>query len=260
MNDTLRISLIQTELSWEDPAENRENFFKKIEELPETDLIILPEMFTTGFSMNSEFLAEKTHDATLAWMKEIARSKNVAITGSVIISEQDRFFNRLFFVFPDGNFQKYDKRHLFTFAGENESYSPGNEKLIVEYLGWKICPLICYDLRFPVWSRNTENYDLLLYVANWPKLRTQAWDVLLKARAVENLSYVAGVNRVGKDGNGHDYSGHSAVYDLLGNQISSSDFEVEFSETITLSRSILCETRKRFAFLNDRDEFKIEKA
>ena len=258
MSGTLRISFIQTELSWENPPVNRQHFSKKIAELPETDLIVLPEMFPTGFSMNSKILAEKPHGETLVWMRETAKSKNAAIVGSVIVSEEEKYFNRLYFVFPDGNFKTYDKKHLFTFADEHKSYSPGNKKLIVEYKGWKICPLVCYDLRFPVWSRNVENYDLLLYVANWPKPRTQAWDVLLKARAIENLSYVIGVNRIGKDGNGHEYSGHSAAYDMLGNQISRQDFESEFSETIPLDRTVLLETRKKFAFLNDRDKFKID--
>ncbi|HET8838791.1 MAG TPA: amidohydrolase [Flavobacteriaceae bacterium] len=258
MNENLKVSFIQTELSWENPAINRKRFSDKITSLPETDLIVLPEMFSTGFSMNSEKLAEKTQGETVVWMQKMAAKKNAAITGSIIVCEGEKYFNRMFFVFPDGNFETYDKKHLFTFADEHESYSPGNKKLIVEYLGWKICPLICYDLRFPVWSRNVENYDLLIYVANWPKARTQAWDILLKARAIENISYVVGVNRVGKDGNELEYSGHSAVYDMLGTRISTSDFENEFSETIVLSKPTLDTTRRKFAFLNDGDKFEIQ--
>lgn len=257
MNQKLRLSIIQTRLSWENPEANRKKFSQKINELSDTDLIVLPEMFSTGFSMNSKQLAEKDQGETVVWMQEMAAEKNAAITGSIIIWEDGKYFNRMFFVFPNGNFETYDKKHLFTFANEHKSYSPGNKKLIVDYLGWKICPLICYDLRFPVWSRNVENYDLLIYVANWPKARTQAWDILLKARAIENISYTVGVNRVGKDGNELEYSGHSAVYDMLGARISRSDFESEFSETIALNQSVLRETRKKFAFLNDRDKFQI---
>ncbi|HET8809698.1 MAG TPA: amidohydrolase [Flavobacteriaceae bacterium] len=251
----LRISIVQAEIAWENPVENRERFSKKIAELPETDLIVLPEMFPTGFSMNAKNLAENPEGESLVWMQKTAKEKKSAITGSVIVVENGKFYNRLFFVFPNGKFEVYDKKHLFSYAEEHKTYSPGNKKIIVEHKGWKICPMICYDLRFPVWSRNAEGYDLLLYVANWPKPRTQAWDILLKARAVENISYVAGVNGIGTDGNGLPYSGHSAVYGPLGDQLSTLDFEKEFSDTLSLSKSNLIETRKKLAFLNDRDEF-----
>lgn len=250
-----RISIVQAEIAWENPVENRERFSKKIAELPETDLIVLPEMFPTGFSMNAKNLAENPEGESLVWMQKTAKEKKSAITGSVIVLENGKFYNRLFFVFPNGKFEVYDKKHLFSYAEEHKTYSPGNKKIIVEHKGWKICPMICYDLRFPVWSRNVEGYDLLLYVANWPKPRTQAWDILLKARAVENISYVAGVNGVGTDGNGLPYSGHSAVYGPLGDQLSTFDFEKEFSDTLSLNKSNLIETRKKLAFLNDRDEF-----
>lgn len=257
--EKLAVTIIQADLHWEDAELNREMFNEKIEELSvETDLIILPEMFTTGFSMNAEILAEETNGNSLAWLQKQAKKSEVALTGSVIITENDNYYNRLFFVFPDGSFKTYDKKHLFTLAHEQNTYSAGKERLIVEYKGWKICPLICYDLRFPVWSRNTENFDLLLYVANWPKKRTEAWDALLKARAIENMCYVAGVNRVGLDGNEHEYSGHSAIYNMLGKQISTLTNEVVFSETIQLDKDELNETRKRFAFLNDRDEFTLK--
>ncbi len=257
--EKLSITIIQADLHWEDAELNREMFSRKIEELSlATHLIILPEMFTTGFSMNAENLAEETNGNSLAWLQKQAKKFEVALTGSVIITENDNYYNRLFFIFPDGSFKTYDKKHLFTLAHEQNTYSAGKERLLVEYKGWKICPLICYDLRFPVWSRNTEDFDLLLYVANWPKKRTEAWDALLKARAIENMCYVAGVNRVGLDGNGHQYSGHSAIYDMLGKQISTLNNEVVFSETIQLSKEELNETRKRFAFLNDRDKFTLK--
>lgn len=258
MKEVLRVSIIQSVLHWENSAANREHFSRKIGELPQTDLVVLPEMFTTGFSMNSELLAEETAGSTLSWMKETAQLKGTAITGSLIVTEAGNFFNRLYFVFPDGNVSSYDKRHLFSFANEHKSFSAGSERLIIEYKGWKICPLICYDLRFPIWSRNAENYDLLLYVANWPKARISTWDTLLKARAIENLCYVVGVNRVGIDGNELSYVGHSAVYDMFGNQISTKKNTKEFLETLIISRSELINMRKKFPFLKDQDKFELK--
>jgi omega-amidase len=258
MKEGFKVTIIQSELEWEDAEVNRQRFSDKIKEIQtKTDLIVLPEMFTTGFSMNASDLAEENDGPTLEWLKSEARSNNCAITGSVIIREKGNFYNRLFFVFPDGAWEKYDKRHTFTLAGEHKTYAAGTKRLIVEYLGWKICPLVCYDLRFPVWARNTEDYDLLLYVANWPKKRISAWDALLKARAIENMCYTVGVNRIGFDGNGHEYSGHSAVYDVLGEQISTSGFEQEFLETVVLERKHLTSNREHLQFLNDRDEFSL---
>ncbi|KXN98137.1 amidohydrolase [Aequorivita aquimaris] len=255
MKTDLKITLVQSELVWENASANRELFSKKFQTFEgETDLIVLPEMFTTGFSMNAKKLAEPNDGDSLNWMISEARKHNCAITGSVIISENDKFYNRLFFVLPDGTYEKYDKKHTFTLAKENETYTAGKERLIVNYKGWKICPLICYDLRFPVWSRNTEDYDVLIYLANWPKVRTVAWDTLLRARAIENMSYCVGVNRVGFDGNDHEYVGHSAVYDVLGKQVSPSAFD-EFIETVTLSKEHIESNRKHLQFLNDRDKF-----
>jgi predicted amidohydrolase len=222
-----------------------------------THLVILPEMFTTGFSMDAENLAEEHEGETLSWMQEMAGSMNSAITGSIIVKETGKYFNRLYFVFPDGSYDWYDKKHTFTLAGEHRTYTAGEKKLIVDYHGWKICPLICYDLRFPVWARNTEDYDLLIYVANWPKKRIAAWDALLCARAIENMSYCVGVNRVGLDGNDHEYVGHSAVYNVLGDHISESQFEKEFIDTISLSKEHIVTTRKHLQFLNDRDAFNL---
>lgn len=255
MEDNLKITIIQSELHWEDAEANLEMFSKKIQNIEEkTDLIILPEMFTTGFSMNPKELAELSDGKTLQWMISEAKKHHTAITGSVIISENNKFYNRLFFVFPDGSYEKYDKKHTFTLAKENESYTAGTERLIVNYKGWRICPLVCYDLRFPVWARNTEDYDVLIYVANWPKVRTVAWDTLLRARAIENMTYCIGVNRVGFDGNEHEYVGHSSVYDVLGKQISTSGFD-EFTETVVLDKRHIEENRRHFQFLNDRDPF-----
>jgi predicted amidohydrolase len=221
------------------------------------DIILLPEMFTSGFTMNPTKVAESMQGETVAWMKESASKKQAAITGSLVVEENGYYYNRLLFVHPDGVVESYDKRHTFTLAGENEVYSAGTQKLIVNYKGWKICPLICYDLRFPVWARNVENYDVLIYVANWPKVRIAAWDALLKARAIENMSYCIGVNRVGLDGNNHEYSGHSAAYDVLGNRLDSIPVEKEAIEIVTLNKRDLETYRMKLNFLEDRDEFSL---
>ncbi len=254
--DNIKITLIQSHLHWENAVANRNLFSEKIDSIKEeTDLIVLPEMFTTGFSMNAKNLAEANDGETLNWLKTEAKKKNSAITGSVIIKESNSFYNRLFFVYPNGEYKKYDKKHTFTLAKEHEIYTSGEQILIVDLSGWKISPLICYDLRFPVWARNTMDYDILLYVANWPKIRTTAWDALLKARAIENMSYCIGVNRVGLDGNGFEYSGHSAVYDVLGEQINEVNDETEFIQTLTLSKEHITSNRNHFRFLDDRDSF-----
>ncbi|MFD0977440.1 amidohydrolase [Salinimicrobium gaetbulicola] len=256
MTQKLTTALLQANLFWEDIEANRTFFERKINDLSnDVDLIILPEMFTTGFTMDAHFLAEPPHGPTLEWMQKIASEKDSAITGSVITKENDLYYNRLYFVFPDGSFEKYDKKHTFTLANEHETYASGSERLIVEFKGWKICPLICYDLRFPVWSRNTEDYDILIYVANWPASRIMAWDTLLKARAIENMSYCIGLNRVGTDGKDLDYVGHSAVYDCLGQKISINSSENEFSEEVVLDKNQLQETRSQLKFLQDRDRF-----
>ena len=257
-NENLNIAIIQANLKWEDSKANRDLFSEKIKTLSDSvELIVLPEMFTTGFSMNAEDLAEENDGETLQWMKKQAKLKNSAITGSVIITENGQFYNRLFFVFPDGTVQKYDKRHTFTLAKEDKTYTAGEERLIVNYKGWKICPLICYDLRFPVWARNKDDYDLLIFVANWPKKRVAAWDALLKARAIENMSFCVGVNRVGEDGDGYMYNGHSAIYDCLGEILTDENDETEFSKEMTLDKTHLENTRNQLKFLQDRDKFKL---
>lgn len=253
----MKIALIQTTLIWENPNENRSLLHYKINAISQyVDLIVLPEMFTSGFTMNPKNVAETMQGETILWLKDVAKTRNCAITGSLVIEENGNYFNRLVFVFPNGEIQQYDKRHLFTLAGEDKVYTSGTEKLIVEHKGFKICPLICYDLRFPVFSRNVEEYDLLIYVANWPKLRVNAWDILLKARAVENMSYVIGVNRIGMDDNNHEYVGHSQAIDFLGNHIVET-YETEDIFVVELSKEKMLETRSKLAFLNDKDEFEI---
>jgi len=254
----MKIALIQSDLYWEEAFKNRNQFETKLKQIDSAvDLAVLPEMFSTGFTMNPKDFAETMQGDTVIWMKSIAKQKNCAITGSLIITENNQFYNRMLFVFPSGKIQFYDKRHLFTLAGEDKVYTAGIRKQIVEYKDWKICLQVCYDLRFPVFARNVENYDLLLYVANWPKVRINAWDILLKARAVENLSYTIGVNRVGIDANNHQYNGHSQVIDFLGNPVLEPQ-EDEGVFIVDLDRNIMIETRKKMDFLNDKDVFEIK--
>lgn len=254
----MKIALIQSSLFWENPIANRNFFEEKINAIAEkVDLIVLPEMFSTGFTMNPSSVAETMQGETIIWLQSLAITKNTAITGSVIIKEKGNYYNRLLFVFSSGEIQYYDKRHLFTLAGEDKVYTPGKEKLIVEYLGWKICPLICYDLRFPVFSRNVEDYDVLLFVANWPKPRINAWDILLKARSVENMCYTIGVNRIGFDNMNLEYNGHSQMIDFFGNFV----LEPQENEGVfitELNKEKLVETRKKLGFLNDKDSFELK--
>lgn len=258
MDENLKIAVLQVDLAWENVLKNLDVFSEKLEQIQEdVDLIILPEMFSTGFSMNAEELAEPPGGPALQWMQKTAQERNSAVTGSIIVEDEGNYYNRLYFVFPDATYKTYDKRHTFTLAREDETYTAGDKRLIVEYKGWKICPLICYDLRFPVWSRNTEDYDLLLYVANWPETRIHAWDVLLQARAIENMSWCVGVNRTGKDGNHYQYNGHTAVYDCLGKSLFNTGREIEFTEVVTLDKAHLKETRGKLKFLQDRDDFTI---
>jgi omega-amidase len=251
--ENLNITLVQPDIIWEDREANLKKYSKLLSGVEKTHLIVLPEMFTTGFSMSPEKLKEPMEGASLQWMKALAREKNAAVAGSLIIEEQGKNYNRFLWVFPEGKVEIYDKRHLFTMSGEHLHYSPGNKKLVVEYLGWRFCPLICYDLRFPVWSRNTENYDVLFYVANWPSPRHHVWSNLLVARAIENQSYCIGVNRLGTDGTGLSYLGDSALVDpkgfatFLGDNEQVKTFEISYDE--------LYQFRKKFPVLEDRDEF-----
>jgi predicted amidohydrolase len=246
------------DLHWEDKTANFRQFDAKIEAIgTSTDLILLPEMFTTGFSMNAAALAEPMDGLTMEYLAKWATNAQAIVTGSFIAREKGHFFNRLVWMRPDGTYQTYDKRHLFTLADEHLTYTAGTEKLIVDLKGWKICPLICYDLRFPVWSRNTESYDLLLYVANFPAKRSAAWKSLLTARAVENEVYTIGVNRVGTDGKGHYYSGDSRLIDFEG-RVLYQLAHLEDCFTAELSYTRQQDFRKRFAFLDDRDHFTIQ--
>lgn len=249
---------IQADLFWENPMKNLAFFEEKINEIPKnTDLVVLPEMFTTGFTMKPENVAEKMDGISVSWMVKMAIENQFAITGSLVISHENKYFNRLVFVHPSGKIETYDKRHSFTLAGEHKVYTSGKEKLIVDYKGWKICPLICYDLRFPVWARNTENYDLLIFMANWPVTRIKAWKTLLKARAIENMSYVIGVNRTGKDFNNYDYSGNSLLIDYLGEELSKLPKNNVGIIKATISKKDQNNLREKLGFLNDMDSFEI---
>ncbi|MGH8213798.1 MAG: amidohydrolase [Rhodanobacteraceae bacterium] len=259
----LNISLVQGSTRWHDPAGNREYYGSLIAPLHgRSDLVVLPETFTSGFSNEAIAQAETMDGATMAWLREQSKALDAAITGSVQLRVGDDVFNRLLFVTPDGEVRQYDKRHLFRYADEHKRYAAGRERLIVEWRGWRICPLVCYDLRFPVYSRNRHStggfdYDLLVYVANWPSPRAYAWSTLLRARAIENLCYVAGVNRVGTDGNGHEYIGASAVLDFLGAPLSQ-DSDQELVTTTTLSMPELIAHRERFPAWMDADAFTLE--
>lgn len=258
MQDTLKIALIQSSLVWEDPEENRLHFAEKINSITKpVDLILLPEMFTSGFTMNPENVYETMDGPTIKWLQKLSKKTQTAIGGSLVIKANSYFYNRFVFVTPDGTIYSYDKRHTFTLAGENKVYKAGTKKVIIDYKGWKICPLICYDLRFPVWARNVENYDVLMYVANWPTPRVDAWDTLLKARAIENMSYCVGVNRVGIDANNLEYSGHSATYDGLGKQLTFIESKKEDIEIVTLDKKHLIEIRNTLKFLDDKDTFTV---
>lgn len=248
----MRVTLIQSTLHWEDIAANLEMFDKKLAEISDTDIIVLPEMFSTGFTMNAATLAETMEGSAIQWMKKQAAAKHSAITGSLIIEEAGKYYNRLIWMLPDGTYQYYDKRHLFTMAKEEETFTAGQEKIIIEYLGWKICPFICYDLRFPVWNRNTLDYDMAIYVANWPDKRSYHWRSLLLARAIENQCFVIAVNRVGRDGKDFYYSGHSSVIDPAGETVyQSADIEDIFTARLSLEH--LRDVREKLPFLKDRD-------
>ncbi len=266
----LRITTVQADLVWENKIENLAHFDDLLRGLKrgETDVIVLPEMFTTGFSMNPSALAETMNEATIYWLKKKAWELDAAITGSFICSENGYFYNRLVFMKPDGTCSTYDKRHRFTLAREDEFYTEGVERLIVDWRGWRICPLICYDLRFPVWARNKVqeakgkeqievDYDVLIYVANWPIARSHHWRILSEARAIENQSVVVAVNRVGTDANGYEYRGDTSVIDFGGDILLRRAF-TEGVDTTILSKEKLVKYRKKFGFLIDQDAFEIK--
>lgn len=258
MSNKLKVALIQSDVVWEQAHQNCANFEKKIDSIKETvDLIVLPELFSTGFTMNAESVAETMKGETVEWMLKIATKKQSALTGSVIIKDNNLFYNRMVFVHPSGKIDFYDKRHTFAYAGEDKVFASGKEKVILEYNGWKICPLVCYDLRFPVWSRNVEDYDVLIYSSSWPSPRMVAWNSLLKARAIENMCYCIGVNRIGSDFLGNDYSGHSGAYDVLGEKITNIQPGKEQMEIVELDKNHIISNREKYQFLNDRDTFNL---
>jgi omega-amidase len=258
MNSHLRVTLVQSDIAWQDPGANRRRLAAHFRGLAgHTDLIVLPEMFSTGFSMDADGLAEPMDGPTIGWMREEAAAMGCVIAGSVIVRDRGRHYNRLVWARPDGTLEHYDKRHLFRMAGEHEHYAAGGARLTVELKGWRVCPLICYDLRFPVWSRGRGDFDLLLYVANWPARRAHAWSALLRARAIENLCYVAAVNRIGRDGNGASYAGDSVALDFLGQPLSS-EGGGDRVETAVLDLQSLRSYRESFPAHLDADAFELK--
>ncbi len=249
----LKIAAIQFDIRWEDAAANRAYLEPRIKEHADADLIILPEMFNAGFTINVDAAAEENEGPTVQWMQKLAKDLDCAICGSIPTQLPKQYVNRFYWV-EANRILHYDKKHLFGYGKESEVYSAGDSQILVAYKGWKIKPMICYDLRFPVWSRNTEQYDLLLYVANWPDARASAWRQLLRARAIENLSYVCGVNRIGIDGVGLNYIGDSAIIDYTGEDLISMKDE-DGVITSTLHKEQLQTFREQFDFLNDRDSF-----
>ncbi len=254
---TLDVTVVQADLHWHDREKNLQAFSGMLQQMErKTDLIVLPEMFATGFTMEAEAQAERMDGSSVAWMTETAKQTGAVICGSLVIRDDGRYYNRLILMRPDGNFDFYDKRHLFRLAGEHECYSAGSELVTFRIGDWRVRPLVCYDLRFPAWSRNLGNYDLLLYVANWPESRHHAWATLIQARAIENLCYVAAVNRVGTDGNGIGYIGGSAIIDYRGQHMAPVTAEPGLWSA-TLDLEALKTFRKQFPFHIDADRFEI---
>ena len=259
MMHPLKISIVQTDIAWENKQENLRMLREKLHALRgTTEIVVLPEMFSTGFTMKSRELAEPVSGITVRILKELAADFQLALCGSFICSERSNFYNRAFFITPEGEEFYYDKRHLFRMGNEAEYFSSGNNKLIISYRGWNICLLVCYDLRFPVWSRNVNNeYDLLIYVASWPQARRLAWDTLLCARALENMCYVCGVNRIGVDGNKLIYNGGSVVFSAKGEVLASVPDGEEGIETVSLSLISLQQLRDKFPVWKDADAFRL---
>lgn len=257
--DTLTLTLVQSNLEWQQAETNREILAGLLaNETIRTDLILLPEMFTSAFTMESGAIAEDWPGATVDWMQELAEKYDAAVCGSIAVTDDGKRYNRLVFITPEGNAVFYDKRHLFRMLGEHKRYAAGEERAVLVWRGWRIYPLVCYDLRFPVWCRNTPElaYDLMLFVANWPGARNHHWQALLEARAIENLAYVAGVNRIGHDGNGIGYLGHSMVFDATGKTLLNAG-ESAGIHTVTLDKTQLEEYRQTFPAHMDADTFEL---
>jgi len=257
--DTLRTLLVQARIRWKDPAENRTHLHSLVQKVGDTfDLVVFPETFTTGFLGDTDLPLEDMQGSSVVWMKTVAEKFNSAVAGSLVIMENGHRFNRLVFVTPEGDVTYYDKRHLFAFGGEHKRYTPGNSRVVITYRDWRICLQICYDLRFPVWCRNRDDYDLMLLVANWPAKRIHHWLALLEARAIENQSWVIGVNRVGKDGNGLNYPGRSVVFGPLGAGAADLGGE-ECTQIVALECDQLNQVRRDFPFQTDADTFEFSK-
>ena len=258
MKKYLQIAAIQFDVKWESKSENINIIEKYLNTISKTDIVLLPEMFTTGFTMQAKKFSENMEGETIKWMKSWSKKLDSAIGGSIIVSEGFEIYNRFVFVTPEGEIFFYDKRHTFTLANENKYYTKGSNLGIFEYKGWKICLRICYDLRFPVWSRNKHNYDLLIYVANWPEKRIKAWDTLLEARAIENMCYCLGVNRVGIDGNKRSYPGHTSFFNYLGDKVASSIEQKNNIISYNFEKDQMISTRKELKFLDDIADFKFQ--
>lgn len=249
----MKVTILQRDITWANPAANRERCDEAINRIAGADIYVLPEMFSTGFCTHPDGIAEPADSDTLQWMKDKAKEINAAIAGSVAVTENSKFYNRFYFVYPDGKVQYYDKHHLFTYGGEHLRFTAGTERVVVEFRGVRILLEICYDLRFPVWARNRGDYDMILYVASWPTPRVEAWSALLRARAIENQCYVAGVNRVGTDPSCH-YCGGSVVIDPYGKTIAECEWDTECEATAEIDMDSLNAFRKKFPVLDDADE------
>ncbi|HOY33282.1 MAG TPA: amidohydrolase [Bacteroidales bacterium] len=260
----LRITMVQSDIAWEQTLKNLDNFGRKLEPMNKAqDIVVLPEMFATGFTMNVKKFAEDMNGTVPEWMRKIAATLNCVITGSFIYRNDDVFYNRLVWMRPDGSYETYDKKHLFRFGNEHNFFTAGTDKIIIELKGWNICPMICYDLRFPAWAKNTYAndrflYDVLIYIANWPEARKHHWEILLKARAVENLCYVVGVNRVGRDGRGTSHSGNSMIISPKGKMMGSFEENNEAITTVLLDTDQLIQYRKKFNVALDWDNFLLQ--
>lgn len=247
VSNTLKIGLVQFAIAWEQPEENMDRIENMLADHTAFDLLLLPEMWSTGFTMQPERVAEDGNGPALTWMLEQSKSRNTVIGGSVSVKEGEHYFNRWYCVYPDGRTEYYDKKHLFSYGGENLHYSPGKGNIVLDIKGWRVMPIICYDLRFPAWCRNRQDYDLLVVAANWPIPRIHHWDTLIKARAIENQSYVAAVNRIGVDPTGLKYNGHSTVIDMKGQEVLSMDVK-EGVESIILDKQSLATYREQYPF------------
>ncbi|MDR1876144.1 MAG: nitrilase family protein [Flavobacteriaceae bacterium] len=252
--EELILQLVEYPPIWENVELNLNFLTQLLEDSHRGDIIILPEMFNTGFSMNASKISEKMNGITVTWMKNISLQYNIAICGSLAIEEEHQYYNRFVFIAQGEILAQYDKHHLFSYSGESKSYTAGNRKVVLEYLGWKICPMVCFDLRFPVWNRNVENYDLMINVASWPDSRMEVWDTLLKARSIENVSYVCGVNRVGTDGMNLNYTGHSVIFSPIGKELTlRKEKEYLYQQAISLDE--VRKWRDKYRFLDERDKF-----